>query len=56
LNERAFPGMSGDELTTLAEFLEWYRATALLKVEGLSDEQAPPLFYTDDDLDGVTGD
>ena len=34
------PQRMADERTTLLEFLDWYRATLLLKVSGLSDEQA----------------
>jgi len=38
--ERTDPDLAGDERTTLVQFLDWYRATVFLKVEGLSDEQA----------------
>jgi len=31
---------AADEHTTLDAFLDWYRATVCLKVEGMSDEQA----------------
>lgn len=38
--ERTDPQMASDELTTLVEFLDYYRATLLVKVDGLTDEQA----------------
>ena len=38
--DRVQPNMVADELVTLVEFLDFYRATLLLKVESLSDEQA----------------
>jgi uncharacterized damage-inducible protein DinB len=40
LVERVEPQASVDEATTLAEFLDYYRATLLLKAAGLTDEQA----------------
>ena len=38
--ERTDPDLASDERATLTQFLEWYRATVFLKVEGLTDEQA----------------
>jgi Protein of unknown function (DUF664) len=38
--ERVEPQASADESTTLAEFLDYYRATMLIKAEGLTDDQA----------------
>ena len=38
--ERVDPDLAGDERTTLVQFLDWYRATVFLKVDGLTDEQA----------------
>jgi uncharacterized damage-inducible protein DinB len=35
--ERPFPPRSGDEKTILESYLDWYRETLLLKVDGLSD-------------------
>lgn len=40
MDERTDPKMAADELTTLVEFLDYYRATLLLKVDGLTDDQA----------------
>ena len=40
MTERTDPQMCADEVTTLVEFLDWYRATLLIKVEGLRDDQA----------------
>ena len=86
--ERIDPHMASDEGVTLNEFLDYYRATLLSKVDGLSDDQsrqcgcapstlnlmglvrhmadverswfrrtligedAPPIFYTQDNLEG----
>ncbi len=86
--DRIDPQAAADELTTLAEFLDYYRATLIMKAEGLSDAQArlaacppsilnlmglvrhmadverswfrrtllgeaaPPLFYSDANIDG----
>ncbi len=36
--ERIEPRMAGDEVVTLTEFLDYYRATLLVKVDGLTDE------------------
>ena len=38
--ERIDPDLASDERTTLIQFLDWYRATVFLKVDGLTDEQA----------------
>jgi uncharacterized damage-inducible protein DinB len=38
--ERIDPQPQSDERTMLVEFLEWYRATLLVKAAGLTDEQA----------------
>jgi uncharacterized damage-inducible protein DinB len=38
--ERIDPEPQSDERTMLVEFLEWYRATLLVKAAGLTDEQA----------------
>ena len=38
--ERIDPDLTSDERTTLTEFLDWYRATVFVKVDGLTDEQA----------------
>ncbi len=38
--DRVDPVTAGDELTTLTEYVDWFRATLLTKVEGLTDEQA----------------
>jgi len=38
--ERTEPRTDGDELTVLAGFLEYYRATLLMKADGLTDDQA----------------
>jgi uncharacterized damage-inducible protein DinB len=38
--ERVDPGLATDELTTLTEFLDWYRATVFIKVDGLTEAQA----------------
>lgn len=38
--ERVHPPHAADEKTTLAAFLDHYRATLLTKVEGLTEEQA----------------
>jgi uncharacterized damage-inducible protein DinB len=38
--ERVDPEPQSDERTMLVEFLEWYRATLLVKSAGLTDEQA----------------
>ena len=35
--ERPWPVRSGDEKTILTSYLDWYRETLLLKVDGLSD-------------------
>ncbi len=87
MDDRLEPQMAVDETTTLTEFLDYYRASLLLKVEGLDDdrarlrscppstlsllglvrhmaevernwfrwvlvgEDAPPLYFTDDDED-----
>ena len=40
MNDRIDPDLASDERTTLVQFLDWYRATVFLKVEGLTDEQA----------------
>ncbi len=45
--DRANPGFTTDEHTMLAAWLDFYRATVLMKCEGLDDEQlrtasAPP--------------
>ena len=37
--ERATPGFSADEHTMLTAWLDFYRATVLMKCEGLDDEQ-----------------
>ena len=46
--DRVDPNMVADELVTLVEFLDFYRATLLLKVEGLSDDQARRTFVGED--------
>ena len=87
MDDRVEPQMAVDEATALNEFLDYYRASLLLKVEGLDDDQArlrscppstlsllglvrhmaeverhwfhrtlsgddaPPLYYTEDDED-----
>jgi uncharacterized damage-inducible protein DinB len=87
MDDRIEPQMAVDETTTLNEFLDYYRASLLLKLHGLDDDQirlrscppstlsllglvrhmaeverhwfhcvlggddAPPLYYTDDDED-----
>ncbi len=38
--DRIDPSMAADERTTLLAFLDWYRATLLIKVDGLDDQQA----------------
>ncbi|MGW1227445.1 DinB family protein [Streptomyces sp. NPDC001515] len=38
--ERPMPPLNADEHTSLAAWLDFYRATVALKCEGLSDEQA----------------
>jgi uncharacterized damage-inducible protein DinB len=38
--DRIDPSVAADERTTLLAFLDWYRATLLLKADGLTDEQA----------------
>ncbi len=38
--DRIDPSMAADERTTLLAFLQYYRATLLIKVDGLTDEQA----------------
>ena len=38
--ERAEPPPDADERTMLTSFLDYYRATLLVKADGLSDEQA----------------
>jgi uncharacterized damage-inducible protein DinB len=40
MTERVDPDLASDERTTLIQFLDWYRATVFLKVDGLSDDQA----------------
>ncbi len=40
MDERVDPQLCTDEVTTLVEFLDWYRATVFLKIDGLTDEQA----------------
>jgi uncharacterized damage-inducible protein DinB len=38
--ERTDPPAQADEADMLVAFLDWYRATLLIKVDGLTDEQA----------------
>jgi uncharacterized damage-inducible protein DinB len=38
--ERIEPQLASDEFTTLSQFLDYYRATLLIKVEGLTNDQA----------------
>ena len=40
MTERSEPQRIADERTTLVEFLDYYRATLAIKIDGLSDEQA----------------
>jgi uncharacterized damage-inducible protein DinB len=40
MEPRAEPQPSADERVTLNEFLDYYRATMVLKLDGLTDEQA----------------
>ncbi len=40
MDERVDPQTCTDEVTTLVEFLDWYRATVFLKIYGLTDDQA----------------
>ncbi|HEY4332707.1 MAG TPA: DinB family protein [Ilumatobacteraceae bacterium] len=40
MDDRVDPQGAVDEATMLTEFLDWYRATLLLKAEGLSDEDS----------------
>jgi uncharacterized damage-inducible protein DinB len=49
------PALAGDEATMLAEFLDYHRATVLLKVEGLTSEQAAsrPITSTDLSISGL---
>ena len=40
MSERTRPVEDGDEWATLTEMLDFLRATVVMKVEGLTDEQA----------------
>jgi len=48
MQPRTDPEPSADERVTLTGFLDWYRATIILKIDGLTDEQARTRFVGSD--------
>ena len=48
VDPRIDPEPSADERVTLTGFLDWYRATILMKIDGLTDEQARTRFVGSD--------
>jgi uncharacterized damage-inducible protein DinB len=48
MQPRIDPEPSADERVTLTGFLDWYRATMILKIDGVTDEQARTRYVPSD--------
>ena len=48
VDPRTDPEPGADERVTLNGFLDWYRATIVMKIDGLTDEQARTRFVGSD--------